>query len=100
MNLTLECADDKTYTFILKDDVGAWPDPENERERATLSWEYDFNVMGGGEARSGPREGKVIFIPWEHFRPTYRGKEKEREGSKGIDLKAVRRMSLMMRRYA
>lgn len=151
-------ADEKVYTFILKDNVGdgtadLYPDtnhsggerepgtgneetPESDgnrqREPATLSWEYDFRVPRSDFNRSNKGDADTavdaraecagqetqemkmqlkkqekedheeedeieIFIPWRSFKPTYRGKEKR--DAEPIDLKAIWRMSLMMRRY-
>jgi Complex I intermediate-associated protein 30 (CIA30) len=109
INLVIGNGDEKTYTFILKDSLPAtYYDEEKgrEREEATVSWEVDFKVPKserasegdevGEEEGIGKRKETVVFIPWKEFRPTYRGKEKK--DAKPIDLKGVRRMSVMMRR--
>jgi Complex I intermediate-associated protein 30 (CIA30) len=84
------------YTFILKDELPG-KDAESGREKATVSWEVDFRVADGGkEEEEGTGKGRVLFMPWKDFKPTYRGKEKN--GIRGLDLKKIRRMSLMMRR--
>jgi len=49
---------------------------------------YDFTEAGA--------EG--LYIPWSSLKPTYRGKEKKDAGK--LDLKNVRRFSIMSRRYA
>lgn len=89
------------YTFILKDEI-LGPDEGSGRERASVSWEVDFRVPKAGlmeedEEKGKTKGGKVIFMPWNDFRPTYRGREMK-DVKKPIDLKAVRRMSLMTRR--
>ena len=38
-----------------------------------------------------------VFIPWDKFKPTYRGKEKK--DAQPLNLKTIKRMSIMMRRY-
>jgi hypothetical protein len=48
---------------------------------------YDFTDSGA--------EG--LYVPWSALKPTYRGKEKKDAGK--LDLKNVRRFSLMSRRY-
>lgn len=63
-------------------------DPNNGREQATISYEYDFSVK---------EEPTAIFIPWSKFIPTYRGKEKE--DAPPLDLKNIKRFSIMIRRF-
>lgn len=79
-------SDEKKYTLTLKDEL--LPKSSNGREQSTVSWEYDFKVDSGG--------GKV-FIHWDEFQPTYRGREKK--DATPLDLKHVKRISFMMRRY-
>jgi hypothetical protein len=38
-----------------------------------------------------------LYVPWSELKPFYRGKPKD--DAKDLDLKNVRRFSLMMRRY-
>lgn len=90
--LELGKSDGKRYTFILKDELLP-RDPDNGREQATISWEYDFEI-GGHKAGA---ESSVVFIPWKRLKPTYRGKEKS--GARKLDTKSVKRFSIMMRRY-
>ena len=84
--LDIASADDKKYTFILKDEL--LPQSPNGREQSTISWEYDFRVG---------KDGEQILIRWKDFKPTFRGKEKP--DAKPLDLLNVRRISIMMRRY-
>ncbi|KAI5205383.1 CIA30-domain-containing protein [Aureobasidium subglaciale] len=86
-------ADDKRYTFILKDELLP-RNPENGREQATISWEYDFQPDFG---ESGLEKGGLVFIPWSGLKPTYRGKEKEHTGP--INLETIKRISVMMRSF-
>ena len=85
-------ADEKQYTFILKDSLLP-PDPANGREQSTISYEYDFTIPPG----SLQDKATVIFIPWEDLKATYRGKEKD--DAPQLDRKKVKRVSLMMRRF-
>ena len=89
--LDLGKSDGKRYTFILKDELLP-RNPENGREQATISWEYDFKL----EKDAARAESSFVWIPWKELKPTYRGKEKK--GAKKLDTKNVRRFSLMMRR--
>jgi len=89
--LELGKSDGKRYTFILKDELLP-RNPDNGREQATTSYEYDFVVPKD----STLGQSVSIFIPWDSLKPTYRGKEKE--GAKKLDRQNIRRFSIMMRR--
>ena len=87
-------SDEKKYTFILKDNILP-RNPDNGREQSTISWEFDFEVPKASPDQS--QESSVeLFIPWHHFKATYRGKEKK--GVPGPKLSDIRRLSVMMRR--
>ena len=75
----------KRYTFLLKDEV--LPLRTDGREQSTISYEYEFQA--GSDA--------TITIPFSSLRATYRGKDTP--DARAIDLKEVRRISFMMRRY-
>lgn len=83
--LDIEKADGKQYTLILKDEL--LPKSSNGREQSTISWEYDFKPNNKGEK---------VYVQLEDFKATYRGKEKK--DAEPLDLKHVKRISLMMRR--
>lgn len=83
----------KRYTFTLKDNLLP-RNPENGREQSTVSYEYDFTLCDSIRKKNGSTH---VFIPWKDLQPTYRGKE-AREAPP-VDLKSVKRMSIMMRRY-
>jgi len=83
--IAIKKSDMKRYTLILKDDL--LPKSPNGREQSTVSWEYDF----------GGADSKKVFIKWDEFKPTYRGREKK--DAKPLDLKHVKRFSLMMRSF-
>ena len=80
----------KQYTFILKDDILP-PDGDSGREQSTISYEYDFKGT-----TTASNDSHLIFIPWDKFQATYRGKEKKDAGS--LNLIHIKRASLMMRR--
>jgi hypothetical protein len=86
ITLDIKKSDGKKYTLILKDEL--LPKSPNGREQSTVSWEYDFK---------GDNDGGKVFVHWNELKPTYRGREKE--DAKPLDLKHVKRLSLMMRRY-
>ncbi len=93
IELLIEKADKKHYTFILKDEVLP-PDSSTGREQSTISYEYDFSAS---TATDGTQPTSV-YIPWKEFKATYRGKEKR--DAPPLKLKMIKRISLMMRRYA
>src|SRR4051794_23779809 len=66
-------SDRKQYTVILKDEL--LPKSPNGREQSTVSWEYDFSESDNDV--EGRRTGSKIFVKWEEFKPTYRGREKK-----------------------
>lgn len=92
VELKIEKADEKRYTFILKDSLLP-PDPSNGREQSTISYEYDFTIS---PSTTGD-EATTIFIAWKDFRATYRGKDKK--DAPNLDRKKIKRVSLMQRRF-
>ena len=62
-------------------------------EQSTVSWEYDFKPRAQG---SGNGNGKLFFT-FNEMKPTYWGREKK--DATPLDLKNVKRISLMMRSY-
>lgn len=84
--LDIEKADGKQYTLTLKDEL--LPKSPNGREQSTISWEYDFKA---------DKRGEKVYVRWEDFTATYRGREKK--DAKPLDLKHVKRISLMMRSF-
>lgn len=90
-------ADGREYTVTLKDEV--LPKRPDGREQSTVSWEYDFVVAAGacGGDDDGSSSGSHrVVIPFEDFKPTYRGKPKP--DAEPLDLTDVKRFSFMMRR--
>lgn len=79
------------YMLTIKDELLP-KNPENGREQSTISYEYDFLV----QQSATDTDGYCIFIPWEALTPTYRGKEKP--DAPPLDLKNIKRFSLLMRR--
>nr|POE49362.1 uncharacterized protein c9e9.15 [Quercus suber] len=85
--------DKKRYTFILKDKL--LPPSDNGREQAVIAWEIDFELPP--QAKPGDTKDKSVFVPWKAFNPTYRGKPKK--DAQPLDLKSIKRMSIMMRSF-
>ncbi|OHE94522.1 complex I intermediate-associated protein 30 [Colletotrichum orchidophilum] len=77
-------SDSKKYTLTIKDEL--LPPREDGRDQSTISWEFDF-VPEAGEVK----------IPWEHFKPTYRGRDKP--DVKPLDVTNIKRISFMMRSF-
>lgn len=89
-------SDNRVYTLILKDELLP-PNPENGRQRSTVSWEYDFCASGGTAGGGGVGPGPLVcFIPWTGLKPTYRGKPKD--DTSILDVSSVKRISIMIRR--
>ncbi|OQV08254.1 hypothetical protein CLAIMM_12560 [Cladophialophora immunda] len=91
-------SDDKVYTLILKDEILP-PNASNGREQATTSWEYDFSTSNCRPKIDSPIPSSCqsVFIPWDHFKPTYRGKLASTP--QGLDLSNIRRVSIMIRSF-
>ena len=85
------------YTLIFKDHTLP-PNPENGREQSTVSWEYDFSKSNCHVETGADSSSASIFIPWDHFRPTYRGKPCS--DTRCLDLSGIKRISIMIRRFA
>ncbi len=83
--LDITKSDDKMYTLTVKDEL--LPKSPNGREQSTISWEYDFKPE---------KDGEKVYVHWDDLKPTYRGREKK--DVQPLDLKNVKRISLMMRR--
>jgi hypothetical protein len=86
---------EKRYTLILKDTLLS-RDPDSGREQATISWECDFDLPP--QTVPGETKDRTVFIPWDSLNPTYRGKLKK--DAEPLDLKKIKRFSIMMRRYS
>ena len=82
----------KRYTLILKDELLP-KNPDNGREQSTVSYEYDFTLQSDVRASD---DDQTIFVPFEAFKATYRGREKK--DAEPLNLKSVKRLSIMMRR--
>lgn len=88
-------SDHKRYTLILKDQLPLASSKEGQ-DRSTLSWEADFNVAPTISRTRRIDCAATIYIPWNSFRPTYRGKEQNHVPR--INLKDIRQINVMMRR--
>lgn len=91
--LKVDKADGKRYTLILKDTLLS-RNPDNGREQATISYEYDFDTSS---SKANSNHASTTFVPWTEFKPTYRGKEKK-DAAK-LDTSSVKRVSIMMRSF-
>ena len=94
IEVSIDNGDEKVYTLILKDEERN-ERRDDGREQSSLSWEYDFRVPSAGPAKL--REEMRLFIPWNEFKPTYRGREKKDAGS--LKTGNVTRFSIMMRSF-
>lgn len=100
----------KVFTLILKDRGQEEELREDGRAKAGVNWEFDFRDGEGekaigvaeeeerrGEDSGGGNQSKKIWIPWQAFRATFRGKDVDDAGEFRKD--AVWRVGIMMRRY-
>jgi len=91
----------KRFTVVLKDTI--LPRRPDGRETSGVSWECGFDVGAGEfiEVRGGENEKKKkkknVVLPFDGFKPTYRGKPVEGE-IEPLDWGCVRRVGIMMRR--
>ncbi|KAF2706641.1 CIA30-domain-containing protein [Pleomassaria siparia CBS 279.74] len=92
IRIDLGKSDNKRYTFILKDAILP-RNPDNGREQSTTSYEYDFDVSEDAALA----KTSFVYMSWERFVPTYRGKEKKDAPS--LDTKNIKRLSIMMRSF-
>lgn len=108
LELALVRGDEKLYTLVLKD-AKREEQRDDDRERASVSWEYDFRGTAaattppsGSAVASGEVDGeerqelRVVRVRWDKFRPTYRGREKKDAGS--LKTSEISSFGLMMRR--
>ena len=77
---------EKRYTFNIKDELLP-PDETTGREQSTISWECDFELPPEDEPDDSYNQS--IFIPWDAFTPTYRGKPKK--DTDPLDLRSIKR---------
>ena len=91
-------SDHNVYTLILKDHILP-PNPDNGREQSTVSWEFDFSPSKchGTNPLGSASTSASVFMPWQHFKPTYRGKPCD--DTKGLDVGGITRISIMNRRF-
>jgi Complex I intermediate-associated protein 30 (CIA30) len=82
--------DNKTYTLTLKDTM---PEPKRPdgRERSSISWEATFL------RQDAALDSRAVWLPWDQFKPTYRGREKK--DAEPLKVDRLRRFGLMMRSF-
>ncbi|KAH7261069.1 complex I intermediate-associated protein 30-domain-containing protein [Fusarium redolens] len=77
---------DQTFTLNVKDTIPG--KREDGRDEAGVSWEVDFKA---------PENGGEIFMKWDEFKATYRGREVE--DPEPLKLNDIKRISLMARSF-
>ena len=78
--------DGKVYTLVLKDEVQG--ERGDGRARSGVCWEVEVRCVG---------EGGRMWLPWEGFRPTYRGREWPGAGE--LKTGGIVRVGVMMRSF-
>ena len=94
IELSIGRGDGKVYTLILKDEERK-ERRDDGREQSNLSWEYDFDAPFTEHGQS--TAGDILFVPWDHFIPTYRGRLKK--DARPLKTGNVVRFSIMMRSF-
>ncbi|CAG8949301.1 hypothetical protein HYFRA_00004926 [Hymenoscyphus fraxineus] len=84
--LDIAKSDGMQYTLTLKDEL--LPQSPDGREQSSVNWEYDFKAQ---------KDGQKISLGWHDLKATYRGREKV--DAKPLDLKNVKRISLLTRSF-
>ena len=95
------------YTLILKDEDTPGK-RDDGREKSGISWEVEFRAvqqkeaekeegMGSDTSKRAEPVSTMVWVPWEDFKATYRGKEKKDAGN--LKTGGVRKVGIMMRRY-
>lgn len=93
--------DGKVYTLILKDEMPS-EKRDDGREKARVNWEVEFRVSSKDndevekDTNCIASSSTKIWVSWDQFKPTYRGKEKKDAGQ--LKTNGVWRVGLMMRR--
>ena len=73
------------------------------RDQASLSWEAKFPTKEGRnenderEAGEAEKKTRAVWLPWENFKPTYRGRESP--GKEELDKGNITTVGIMMRSY-
>ncbi|KAK0509542.1 hypothetical protein JMJ35_007936 [Cladonia borealis] len=107
IELEFQEGDGKVYTFILKDEEMSGK-RDDGREKAVISWEVEFRAGQREEEEKEEGDGSEaikkeksaptrVWVPWEDFKATYRGKEKKDAGE--LKTGEVKRVGIMMRSY-
>ncbi|KIW06960.1 uncharacterized protein PV09_02619 [Verruconis gallopava] len=85
-------ADEMRYTLTVKDTLLP-RDPDTGREQSTISYEHDFKVS----PNTKEQDHVLLWIPWDQFRATYRGREKK--NAQRLNTRRVRRFGIMCRSF-
>ncbi|KAL1625283.1 hypothetical protein SLS54_003371 [Diplodia seriata] len=85
-------SDTTKYTFNIKNELLP-PDPDTGREQSTISYEYDFVAPSPNTTAAS----STIFIPWDQFKATYRGREDP--DAPPVNLTDVKRFGVMTRSF-
>ncbi|EKG19565.1 Galactose-binding domain-like protein [Macrophomina phaseolina MS6] len=92
IQLEITKSDSKRYTFNIKNELLP-PDPNTGREQSTISYEHDFVAP----SPNATGEASTVFIPWDGFKATYRGREDP--DAPPVNLTDIKRFNIMMRSF-
>ena len=89
--------------MILKDAENSQRERDG-REKTGFSWEAEFRANdelkkahGGNYAETEEKGAQEVYLPWEDFKPTFRGRESK--GEEKLDRRNITLVGIMMRSY-
>ena len=103
LQIRLGKGDRKLYTLILKDAENS-PRGADGKEKTGFSWEAEFRANdelkqkpGENDATAEEKDTQEVYLPWEGFKPTFRGRETK--GEEKLDRSNITTIGIMMRSY-
>ncbi|KAL2043341.1 hypothetical protein N7G274_003647 [Stereocaulon virgatum] len=88
--------DGRIYTLVLRDEESLGK-RDDGREKAGINWEAEFRASELVGEEADAKGQSTVWLPWNYFEATYRGKEKKDAGE--LKTGSVRRVGIMMRSY-
>lgn len=89
--------------MILKDAENSQREQDG-REKTGFSWEAEFRAndelkktQGEKYAEAEEKGAQEVYLPWEDFKPTFRGRESK--GEEKLDRSNITTVGIMMRSY-
>lgn len=103
LQIRLGKGDGKLYTLILKDGENSRREADG-KEQTGFSWEAEFRANdelqkkpGEHDATTEEKGTQEVNLPWEGFKPIFRGRETK--GEEKLDRSNITTVGIMMRSY-